>query len=485
MANQKSVRSNAIYNSIFQLLVYIIPLITTPYVSRVLGAEHVGQYSYALSIATYFWLIAVLGSSTHGQRAIAYCRDDKSKCSEQFWNIFFFRVITTSISLLFYYLVLSIIGELSILQIIVSLHVLNVLFDVSWFFQGLEDFKKTATRGFLIKILGLIGIFLFVKSQDDTWKYALVLMGSSLIGNLILWFNVPDLVFKPQRIRPFYEIKDIILVFLPTVASQVYMVLDKSMIGWITQSDYENGCYEQSEKLVRVVVVLISAVSSVVLPRVANLFSLDKIDEAKEFIYKAYRVVFLLSIPLFYGLLTCSSLFIPIYLGRGFELSIPLMQIFSWLVVVVSLASVTGLAYLVSTKQQNIYTISVSLAAIVNVLMNIVLIPSYGAMGAAIASITAETIGAVFQICYCVKKKQLSLNRIIMPSWKYFLSGTIMFFILLILRNYINVGYLGLLLLVLTGVIVYVLLLVAMKDSFFIQQSKSLVNHLIHNKKSS
>ena len=479
MNNQKSVRKNAIYNSIFQFLIYVIPLITTPYASRVLGAEHIGQYSYALSIATYFWLTAVLGSSTHGQRIIAYNRDDKEKLSEEFWNTLFFRVITTIASLILYFVFISFFGSITVLQIIVSLHVLNVAFDVSWFFQGLEDFKKTATRGLVVKLLGLVGIFLFVRNSNDTWKYAVILLGSIFLGNLFLWISVPELIQKPKNVRPFKEIKDIILVFLPTVASQVYMVLDKSMIGWITHSDYENGCYEQSEKLVRVAVVIISAVSAVILPRVANLYSQNKMDEAKEYVYKAYRVVFFLAIPMFYGLIICASLFMPIYLGNGYELSIPLMQIFSWLIVVVCLASITGFSYLVPTKQQNVYTFSVTMAAIANLLMNLILIPKIGALGAAIASISAETIGTVIQIWYCVYKKQLDIKKIINPSWKYFLSGTLMFFILLGIKHWFFSGIKSLLILVFAGFLSYVLILIILKDSFILEQIRRIRGRLL------
>ena len=257
------------------------------------------------------------------------------------------------------------------------------------------------------------------------------------------------------------------------------MVLDKSMIGWITHSDYENGCYEQSEKLVRVAVVIISAVSAVILPRVANLYSQNKMDEAKEYVYKAYRVVFFLAIPMFYGLIICASLFMPIYLGNGYELSIPLMQIFSWLIVVVCLASITGFSYLVPTKQQNVYTFSVTMAAIANLLMNLILIPKIGALGAAIASISAETIGTVIQIWYCVHKKQLDIKKIINPSWKYFLSGTLMFFILLGIKHWFFSGIKSLLILVFAGFLSYVLILIILKDSFILEQIRRIRGRLL------
>ena len=469
MPIEKSVRTNFIYNIIFQLLTYAIPLITTPYASRVLGSEQIGKYSYALSIVTYFTLIAVLGSSTHGQRIIAYNRNDKRKLSQVFWNNVTFRLISTGIALFLYFTFLKVIqGNISLLEIVVSLNLINTVVDITWFFQGLEDFKQTVIRGLMVKIVGMIGIFLFVKAPTDIWKYGIILLGATILGNISLWRYVPKLVELPQTVHPFYEFKDILLVFLPTIATQVYMVLDKSMIGWITKSDYSNGCYEQSEKLVRVVLLIITSISSVILPRVAHLYNIGKMNEAQRYIYIAYRIVFFLSIPMMFGTVIISSLFIPIYLGNGYDMSIDLLAIFSILLLSVGLASVTGLAYLVPTKQQNVYTASVTIAAVVNFLLNCFMIPRIGAYGAAIASVIAETIGAVIQIVYCIKTKQLELKKIVLPSWRYYLSGSIMFGILLYVKGKVPSDIVGLAILLAVGISIYMLCVLLLRDEFII-----------------
>lgn len=447
------------------MLIYAIPLITTPYVSRRLGAENIGHYSYAMSIVTYFTLIATLGTGTHGQRITAYARDDTNKLNTVFWNTQAFRCITTIVATILYFIYLNVSkSEIGILEVIVVLNIVNVAFDVSWFFQGLEDFKQTAIRGLAVKITGLIGIFLFVREIGDTWKYALILLGSTILGNVSLWRFLKRIIRLPKKIEPFHGLKDIVLVFLPTIATQIYMVLDKSMIGWITKSNYENGCYEQSEKVVRVLLIIISSVSTVMFPRIASLYSNQNKKEIQNYIYKAYRVVFFLSIPFMLGLVSVADVFMPIYLGPGYDMAVPLVIIFSWLFIVVGMASVTGLAYLVPTKQQNVYTASVTLAAIVNFIMNLVLIPKIGAYGAAIASITAETVGTVFQIIYCLEKRQLQIKNIFVPSWKYALSGIVMFMVLQVVKKQIGIGMLSLVVLILTGVIVYFGIILLLKD---------------------
>lgn len=469
MEKKKSVKVNFIYNTIFQVFIYIIPLITTPYVSRVLGAEHIGQYSYAMSIVTYFTLVATLGTATHGQRTVAYNRNDKWKLSATFWNTLAFRAITTIIASVLYIVYLCFYSyPFSLLEIIVIFNIFNVVIDVTWFFQGLEDFKQTVLRGLAVKIGGLIGIFLFVKSPDDTWKYAMILLGATMLGNMSLWRHIPKLVYKPIVIHPFREIKDIIQVFLPTIATQVYTVLDKSMIGWITKSDYANGCYEQSEKIVRVLLIIVSSVSTVMLPRVANLYSIQDKVGIKKYIYKSYRVVFCLAIPFMFGLAAISSVFMPLYLGPGYDMSVKLLIIFTWLLMAVGMASVTGLAYLVPTKQQNIYTFSVTIAAVVNFFMNLFLIPKIGAYGAAVASIVAESVGSILQLLYCILTKQLEIKEVFRPSWKYAVGGLVMFVCLELIKSRISSSFISLCILVLTGIIIYGGVLIILRDDLVI-----------------
>lgn len=476
MIKRKSVKVNLIYNFIFQILIYAAPLITTPYVSRILGADNIGHYSYAMSIVTYFTLLATLGTGTHGQRITAYARNDTDKLNAAFWNTQIFRCITTIVGIILYFVFLKVSNtSIGILEIIVVLNIINVAFDISWFFQGLEDFKQTVIRGLAVKIGGLFGIFLFVRDIGDTWKYALILLGSTFLGNLSLWRFLNKTIRLPKKIEPFHDLKDIVLVFLPTIATQVYMVLDKSMIGWITQSNYENGCYEQSEKIVRVLLMLISSVSAVMLPRIASLYSENNKEGVKNYIYKAYRVVFFLSIPFMLGLISVADIFMPLFLGPGYDMSVPLVDIFSWLFIAVGMASITGLAYLVPTKQQNVYTLSVSLAAIVNFSMNLVLIPKIGAYGAAIASITAETVGTAFQIIYCTIKKQLQINKILVPSWKYVLSGLIMFMVLQVVKKQVGTDILSLVIFVVTGIVIYAGMIIILKDSMVYSLASKIV----------
>lgn len=473
-----SVRKNFIYNVVFQVVILIVPLITTPYVSRILGADNIGRFSFATSLVTYFVVFATLGSTIYGQRAVAFYRDDKEKLSEVFWNIFSFRFISGSIAIIMYLLYINFIEGITLLKVLVVLNIVNVIVDISWFYQGIEEFKRTVIRSVLVKAVSLLLVYLLVNTKDDTWVYAVIITGSLVIGNLVLWLILPKYISFSKRVRPFQNIKGMFLIFLPTIATQVYMILDKSMIGWITESDYSNGCYEQSEKLARAGITVVTSIGAVILPRVANLYKKGEVEKAKQYIYLSFNVVWMIAFPLMFGLLSVSSFLIPIYLGDNYDLSITLLQIFSLLILFVSLAYVSGISYLTPTNQQNIYTVSVTVAAIVNFGMNFIMIPQIGAIGAAIASVTAEFIGAAIQIMYCVIKKQLDAKEIFGGAWKYLTSSLLMLVVINVLKINMSITIRSLLLLIIIGAVVYVVMLFLLKETLFTSNCRQILKKL-------
>lgn len=470
-----SVKKNFLYNTLLQIAILIIPFLTTPYVSRRLGAENVGQFSFATAMVTYFTLIANLGSNTHGQRKTAYCRDNREHLSQAFWDIVSFRCIMSIVAIGLYLLYLYLFQDFSFINIIVIYHIIDIAIGITWFYQGIEDFKKITLRTLGIRLLLLCGIFIFVKNDQDLWRYALIMMLSTVLGNLVMWVPLRKYITTVKRVHPFRDFKEIWLVFLPTIAVQVYTILDKSMIGFITGSDYANGCYEYSERIARLAITVVTSVGTVILPRVANLFAKDNLDEAKRYVYLAFRVVWMVAIPIMLGLMAVSSVFVPWFLGTGYEDSILLLCIFSVLVLVVSMAYIVGLSYLVPTKQQNVYTAAVTVAAIVNFCANMILIPKFGAFGAAIASVLAECIGTSIQIVYCIGKKQLSATQIFKPAWKYIVSGVMMYLCLFLLKRVFSSGFISLVVLVSSGMVIYAILLIILQDSFFIDNTKKII----------
>ena len=271
----KSIKKNYLYNLIYQSLILIVPLITTPYLSRVLGAEAIGIYSYTISITTYFVLFGSLGIALYGQREIAYVQDDKEKRSTVFIEILLMRFITLGISMLIFYLSFVKQGQYSTYYKILILEIISNSIDISWFFQGIEEFKKTVVRNAIVKIISVICIFIFVKNTNDLLKYFIIYVLSTFLGNLSLWMYLPKYIEKVnlKNIKIFKHLKPAIALFIPQIAVQIYTVLDKTMIGAIVDDKAEVGFYEQSQKIVKLLLAIATSLGTVMSPRMASTFA--------------------------------------------------------------------------------------------------------------------------------------------------------------------------------------------------------------------
>ena len=474
----KSIKRNYIYNLIQQILTLLTPLITTPYISRVIGAEGIGIYSYASSIVTYLALFAALGTATYGQREISYCQDDKKRRSEVFWNNELLCIITTCISLCFYGVFCFFQKENRIVFFILSLSMLDVCLNVSWLLTGLEEFGKIVLRNIIIKVVSIGFIFTFVRTKDDLIIYVLGLTLALIISDISLWPFVLKFIDRPKvkDLKPFSEIKVVFSMFVPTIAISIYTVLDKTMIGIITKNAAENGFYEQALKISRIALTVVTSLGAVMIPRIGYLFEKHDNDLVRQYMYRSYRFVGFIGIPMGLGLLAISPNFVPWFFGKGFEGVIPLIGVLGFLLLSIGINNVTGVQYLIPTKRQNTFTKTVLIGACVNLIANICLIPSLGAIGAAIASVLAETIIAITQLW--IVRKEISSLAIIKQSLKYIISGFIMFFTLLLINKYLQPSIMNTLVLISSGCFVYFSSLFILRDSFFIENTKKIISRL-------
>lgn len=435
---KKSIARNYIYNLTYQILVIILPIITTPYLARTLGPEGTGTYSYTISIVTYFILFGSLGIALYGQREIAFVQNDKEKKTKIFTSIFVLRCITMSFSILLFYFIFARSGEYSIYYKILLLEMLANIIDISWFYQGIEEFKKTATRNIIVKLLSVIGIFLFVKGPDDISKYLGIYVGTTLFGNLVLWLELKKYIAKPsfKHLNIKRHLKSTIILFVPQVAIQIYTVLDKTMIGAILNDMTEVGYYEQSQKIIKILLTIITSLGTVMMPRIAKLYAEGEKETIKEYMYKTFRFVFLLGFPLVFGIISVSEGFVPLFFGEGYEPVIKLICITSPIILFIGLSNVIGTQYLLATKRQKEYTISVVSGAIVNAILNVILIGKYKAVGASIATVIAEFTVTSVQLYYI--KEDFYILNILKGAVKYLLCSSIIMVISYAIGNVIN-----------------------------------------------
>ena len=316
----KSIRKNYLYNLIYQILILILPIITTPYLSRALGAENLGIYSYTISIVTYFTLFGDLGAQLYGQREIAYARENKVKRKKIFIEVVIFRIITMSVALLVFILTFANGNEYSLYYKILILYLIAPALDISWFFQGLEEFKKTVARNVIVRIVSVCAIFVFVKNENDLAKYLIIYSLADLIGNLSLWLYLPKYFkgIKVKKINMRRHVVPILLLFIPQVAVKIYNIIDKTMIGNMIVDKAVLGNYEEAYKIINVLFTVVSSLGIVMVPRIANIYASGDKQKLKFYISRSFRFMFLLAFPMTLGLIAVSEKFIPIFLGDGY-----------------------------------------------------------------------------------------------------------------------------------------------------------------------
>ena len=478
---KKSLTKNYIYNLIYQILVLIVPLITTPYISRVLGAENIGIYSYTISISAYFILFGSLGIALYGQREIAYKQKNRYKRSKAFWEILILRTITMANSLLIFYFTFATSNQYQIYYKILIIEILGNCVDISWFFQGMEEFKKTITRNTIVKLVSVICIFAFVKTKNDLPIYFVIYVLSILIGNFSLWLYVPRYIKKipVKKLNIFRHLKPTISLFIPQIAVQIYTLLDRTMVGTIIIDKSEVGYYDQSQKIIKILLTIVTSLGTVMLPRIASTFASGKKEEINTYMKKSFNMVFLIAFPLMFGIIAVSKAFVPVFFGPGYDKVIILMSVISPIILLIGLSNVTGTQYLLPTKRQKEYTTSVVCGAIVNLVLNSCLIWKYGAIGASIGTVIAELAVTSVQIFFT--RKDFYWREIIKIAFNYLIASLLMFIICLIIGKYINSNFVSLIIQVIAGGCVYGVVLLILKDNMVIELLNR-VKILIHIK---
>lgn len=466
---KKSVAKNYLFNLSYQILIMVLPLITTPYLSRVLGAKNIGIYSYTLSITTYFILFGSLGVAMYGQREIAYLQDKPKERTKTFYEILFMRFITLGISMIIFYFSFCMYGEYKIYYMILLIEIIANSLDISWFFQGMEEFKKTVLRNTIIRLVTVVSIFIFVKTPNDLLFYFFIYVASDILGNLSLWFYLPKYTekIKFKELKIFRHLKPTFWLFVPQVATQIYTVLDKTMIGTIVSDKAEVGYYEQAQKIVKLLMTIATSLGTVMMPRIAHTYAEGNKKKLKEYMNKSFAFITILAFPLMFGISSVVSSFVPMFYGSGYDKVKILIAIISPIIVAIGLSNVIGTQYLLPTKQQSKYTISVTVGAIVNLVFNLFLIKQFKSVGASISTVIAEF--AVTGVQFYLVRDQIKVKDVFKISYKYVVASLIMFIVSILVGRLINNNLLAILVQIGISTVVYFGLLLIMKDKFLLE----------------
>ena len=461
----KKITANYFYNLIYQILLIISPVITVPFLARSLGVSGVGEYSYCYSLTGYFIMVATLGCDIYGRREISYVKDSKFDISKRFWSIQLIKTFSTLIVMIVY-IVFSINNDNKIMLFILGIHLLNVPLNIGWFFQGIERFKMITTRGLIMKIIDLLFVIIFIRKPSDLMLYT---FGSSFIAFItffVLWIDLKNYLgyVSLKQLSIIKDLKQCMVFFLPSVATSIYTMLDKTMLGSMTGNFLENGYYEQAIKINLIFSRVVLALGTVLLPTIAYSYKQGDFENVKNNIKKSMKYVYFISFPIALGLLVASDLFVPWFFGAGFEKVSILLKISGFILIFQGIGDVIGVQYLVTTGKQNKYIVSLFLGAFCNFLCNVYFIPKLQSIGAILASLISECIIVCVQL-YLIRK-DFSLTKLIRLCKKYILASIIMFIVIYPISKFMSPTIIDTTLVGIIGVCVYIVSLFFMRDEF-------------------
>lgn len=471
---------NYLYNVSYQILAIIVPLITSAYVARVLRPEGVGVNAFTNSIIQYFILCASMGIGYYGNRQIAYVRSDRKKMSQTFWEIQIVKTIMTLMSYIAFEVFMIFYTKQPEYMWAQSINLIAVAFDISWFYEGIENFKVTVLKNSFVKVISMIAIFLLIKNSNDVTLYIVILAVSTLLGNLTLWPDVRRYLLKINItvLDPWQHFLPMLEMFIPQIATQIYVQLNKTMLGSMV-NETASGYYQYSDSLVKLILAVATATGTVMLPHIANAVSKGNMAKVNQMLYKSFDFVSGISFPMMFGLASISLTLATNYYGSGYEPVGPAMMIESIVILMIAWSNTLGVQYLVPINKVKDFTFSVTFGAVVNLILNIPLIRMWGLDGAIWSTVISEIAVTVYQLW--VVRHLLNFKYLFHGTWKYFISGLIMFMIVFWMNRNLSYTWLMIGVEIIVGTIVYTVLVILLKAPI-VKQVKELISNRLSKK---
>jgi len=401
-----NIKKNALYNIVLSVSQVLFPVLVFPYVSRVLGPAGMGSVGFVENFTHYFIVLAALGIPIYGVREIAKHKQDDVMRSAVFSEIVIIHTITTIIlSFVFVSLFTTIRQLYEYRQLfIVSVGIMYVqIFTMEWLFQGMEQFKLIAIRGVLTKVIAVFFIYIFVRNEDDTIVYYAIIFFAALVSMLINLYYAKDMVrFTFNNLKLLRHLKPMLYILSFSLVIQVYTVLDTTILGFI-KGDVEVGYYTTSIKLSRVLIMVLTAVTMVMIPPIAKNFHEKRLEQNKQLLTKSFSYVSLLSIPLVIGLMLYAREIVRLFAGDEFLPATYSLQIIAPTIVIIGYSNVFGVQILNSSNNEKLFFRAACVGMIASLTVNFTFIPPLGYIGASIAAFVAELVVLVFLIRFSLR----------------------------------------------------------------------------------
>lgn len=457
---------NIVLSLLKTLMSLIFPLITFPYASRVLLPEGLGKVNFAQSIVSYFSLIATLGIPIYSVREIAKRKNNSESVNKFFSEIFFINVVSTLLAYLLLFVIVNASKKLSSYSTLIYIMSSVILFStigIDWLYTGLEDFLYITVRSFIFQCFSLILLFLFVKDKDDTLMYAGISVIASAGSNICNFIHSRKYVkFVSIKVKStIVHLKTIIIIFITSVANSIYTMLDTTMIGVMT-SDVHIGFYAAATKVNRIVLSVIITIGSVMLPRLSYVKSMNDERGYRALLNRSISMMLMVACPCVVGLeLLCKPLVLFLS-GDQYLPALTAMRIMNPIIFIVCFGNFFGVQVFLPNNKECLNFVLIVFAAIINFILNCILIPKYSEVGAAVASIIAESFVSVSSII--LGYKYIELKFVIINCFKYIVNSILMGVVVYFISKMFSSNTLILLVSTITGIVVYGLLLFLEKD---------------------
>lgn len=480
----QSIKKNFIYNVLLNISSVIFPLITAPYVSRVLEPDGVGLFNFSGTYAGYFATVALLGIPTYGVREIAKVRDSKDAMERLFSQLLTISILVTLVVTVIYLASIALVGQLSenfIIFFIAGFVIYLSPFSINWYYQGIEEFGFITLRTLVVRVLSIVSLFIFVRTKEDLIIYVIINVLGIALANIWNYLKLREKGIKPYIIITGLKmhIKPLLILFASSVAVSIYTVLDTLMLGFMT--DYEQvGYYTNAMHISKVLVIAVTSLSIVAAPRVSYYLNNHEYQKINELFNTSFSFVCFLAFPITVGLVCASSTFVPLFFGISFVGSVVPLIILSLLIIAIGLNNLAGIQILVGMGFDKEFLYCVLVGTFSNFLLNIVLIPYMGSVGASIASVAAEVLILIVMLIYIYKRTPVRIVQL-----KDFFTSILGALLLVPVFMGLNIFFEGwslLMLFLIAGGLIYFGIECLLNNSsswFFISIVKSKVNNMV------
>lgn len=455
---------NILYNAVYQIFLVLVPLITVPYLSRVLGPKTYGIYGSVNNTVQFLMVFCTLSVSYIGIRTVSRTRTygTPQELTEAFWGLWYFQAIAGLVTILITLLITNIfhIQYWNYLILMVP-YLISAQVDISWFFQGLADFGRVVLKNTAVKLASVVLILLLIKSPADLWKYFLIMSVSTMLGSFVFWLDIHRYVGKP--VGHFYKYKttivSIITLMIPQIATQIYTSLDKPILGFFSNST-QVAFYDNSQRISNMILGVITSISLVIMPKMAS----EEKEMQKVVLKKSLEATTMLGTLFAVIIMANTKQFVPFFFGKKFIPMTPLMFFFALTIIMIPMGGVFANQFALANRRDKEYAIPVVIGAIIEVVLAALLDRPYGASGATVAILITEFVVLILRLW--IVRDDYSFKNAFSDVPKYFLIGIITLIAGMLMPNLIRSSFVNMAVKSILMLIIYAGIMFMMKLDF-------------------